>query len=385
MLFPKKRIYLDHAAATPLRKEVFSAMRPYFIDHFGNPSSIHKEGSIAREAIEKARADSAQILGAHPDEIYFTSGGTEANQLAFSGYSGDGTQAPTHIVTTALEHPSVLEVARLHSHVIIKVNHEGLVNPKDIYAALTPETRLVSVMYVNNEVGSVQPLPEIAKVIRRFRKENNTSYPLFHTDASQAPCTLPCKVTKLGVDLMTLDAQKIYGPKGVGALYARRGVSVTPLMHGGGQERGVRPGTENTPLIIGFARALYYADQEQEREKERLSKLRDHFFAEVTKHIPSAVINGGREDRVASNVNISIPGFESEFMVLWLDAHGVSCGARSACMGSDGEHSYVLSSLGATDEVAQSSLRFSLGKDTTRKDIDRTVALLSEMVQKLTR
>lgn len=385
----KSRVYFDHAASTPTDESVVEAMLPYFIEYFGNPGSMHAEGQMAMNTVSDARSRIAGILTAHSDEIVFTSGGTEANNLAIRGtVQACGMKVP-HIITTTIEHPSVLEPVRALERegaqaTYLSVDRVGRVKPKDLRDALREHTALVSIMYVNNEVGSIQPINELVKVVRRHRKETGGVWPYVHVDASQAPLFLGLSMEKLGIDLMTLDAQKVYGPKGVGLLYKRRAVTIQPTVFGGNQENGLRPGTENVPLIVGFAKALELAEDRRLRDNAELTALRDYFITLIKRALPKVVVNGGMEHRVPNNVNISIPGHESAFMVVWLDAHGIACGSRSACSSEEDEPSHVIRAMGGSSEEAQSSLRLTLGRGTTRKDIDRTVHELESMVQKLT-
>lgn len=385
----KRRIYLDHAAATPLDPRVKASMEPYWSRVYGNPGSIHREGVAAHRAVEGARARVAACLGALPDEIIFTSGGTEANHLAIHGMMYDAARE-VGLVVSAIEHPSILESARaleLSGKTVhyLSVDGEGCIEMNELTEVLGTHSRLVSVMYVSNEIGTVQPLKEIAKVIRKVRKHKTIAEPFFHTDASQAPLYLPMDVRKLGVDLMTLDGQKIYGPKGIGILYRRRGVPLASVMYGGEQEFGLRPGTENVPLIIGIAKALELACEEREEKHKRLFKIQTHFLESLKRELPHAVVNGSVTNRVPNNVNISLPGVDSEFAVLWLDAHGIACGSRSACSSKVHDTSYVLQAMGVSQERASSTLRFSFGRGTRARDVDATIHALKSIPQSLTR
>lgn len=376
----QKRIYLDYAASTPLDARVHVAMEPYWSEVFGNPGSIHQEGVAARAAVEDARARIAAYVGAVPDEIIFTGGGTESNYMAVRGMVSDEGGEPS-MVSSSIEHPSVLESlqnlgAQGCSATFIPVDEAGTLDVSALREALKKPTRLVSVMYVNNEVGTVQPLRDIAKAIRAARKQRGTEAPFLHTDASQAPLYLPIDVRKMGADLMTLDGQKLYGPKGVGMLYRRRGVPLMPVTRGGGQEGGMRPGTENVPLIVGFAKALEIAHNEREREGKRLAALQHYFIEKLTRELPRAVLNGTARNRIPNNINFSLPGIDSEFAVLWLDARGIACGSRSACAAKTHEHSHVIQAMGGSEERSARALRFTMGKDTTRQNIDRVIDVL---------
>ncbi len=401
----QKNIYLDHASAAPLDAEVFSVMKKYFLGIGANPSALHKEGLIARSAVEDARKKIAQIINARPNEIIFTGSGTESNNLAISGVLNTPRPAP-HIITTNIEHPSVLEVCKYLEKsgkakvTYVEVEKNGIVDPKKIRAALKPNTVLVSVIYANNEIGTIQPIVEIAKEIRHYRKtrqdlvKNTRSclVPLFHIDACQAINYLPVNVEKLGVDLMTFNASKIYGPKGVGALYKKGIVDISPIIQGGGQEFGLRSGTENVAGIVGFAKAMEIAESMKEKESKRLIKLRDYFFIKLQKNssLASVVVNGDIEKRLPNNVNISVPGIESELLVIELDAHGIAVSSRSACKTNDSDESYVIEALhkdqaGKKNDLAteEGSIRFSLGRATAKADIDATLKALKQIIAKL--
>ncbi len=397
-----RRIYLDYAATTPLDQQVAKIMKPYFAREFGNPSSLSAEGVAAKKALEKARAATARALEAHPDEIVFTSGGTEANNLAIFGAVDSVCRicrslTPTlvgvkllqrqrvHIVTTNIEHASVLEPLReLEKRGVevsfVPVESNGIVNPERIIAAIKPKTVLVSVMYANNEIGTIQPIAKIGKAIRALGKKR----PLFHTDACQAPLYLNCLVNALGVDLLTLDGHKIYGPKGVGCLYLRRGVFLAPMMLGGGQEHGLRSTTENIPAIVGFAEALRLATAEHEKESTRLKKLRDHLYSLIraNKQIDERmIVNGSMEanERLPNNLNLSLPGVDTEFLTLQLDAQGIAVSTKSSCL-KDEKRSYVVAALGGNRSRASSMLRFTLGRATTKSQIVKVAKVLAAVV-----
>lgn len=388
----KKRIYMDYAATTPVDKDALKAMLPYFADNFGNASSIHKEGLMARNALDASRKKIADILNTRSEEIIFASGGTEANNLAIFGaisaFEESGIRPKDmHAITSGIEHPSILEIFKMLEKKglevsYIEVDELGIINPKDVKNALKENTVLVSIMYVNNEIGTIQPIYEIAKIIRRRRKERKSEI-YFHTDASQAPLYLSIDIQKLGVDMMTLCGQKIYGPKGVGCLYKKKNIKLQSIIMGGGQEIGLRAGTENTPLIIGFSKALELAEQNREKESRRLVKLRNYFIEELNKKIPQAKLNGSRESRAPNNINVYIPRIDGEFFTIVLDSKGIACATKSACKENDEDKgSYIIEALGHSKERAKSSLRFSLGKSATKKDIDYVVKTLSESVKK---
>ncbi len=381
----QKRIYLDHAAACPLDRSVVETMRKTSAENFGNPSSLHKEGVSARRTLEEARKNIAAAIFAKPDEIIFTGGGTEANNLAIFGVVGDALRA--HIIVSAIEHPSVLEAARELERrgaevTYLPVSADGVVSPKSVKEALQKNTALVSIMYANNEIGTIQPIAEIAKIIRKHNKNGGRA--LFHTDACQAVNYLPMNVLRLGVDLLTFNASKIYGPKGVGALFVKRGVPLSPIVFGGGQEGAVRPGTENTPGIAGFAEALRVAESMKEKESARLMKLRDVFIREALVKIPDTILNGSWKERLPNNVNLSFLGKDAEEIVIGLDARGIAASAGSACasISREGKVSEAITALGGDPKRAMGAVRFTLGRGTKRKDIEYAVRALFSMLQK---
>ncbi len=391
------KIYLDNAATTPVNKEVKKVMDKYMTEEFGNPNSIHRLGVVAKIAVLNARKNVASAFNCHSDEIIFNSGGTEGNNAAIFGVfnhlrKNGNRYSDMRAVTTNIEHSSVLECFKELEKRGVKVDYapvekNGIVDPQKIKKLLKPETVLVSVMYVNNEIGTIQPIKEIAKVIRNFRKNlqprliggqattRNLQPALLHTDACQAPLFLNLNVQELGVDLITIDGQKIYGPKGVGALFIKRGIEIEPILYGGGQESGLRSGTENVPLIVGLGKAIETANKNRIKNGERLSKVRDYGIEKIEEKIPKAVLNGDRIRRLPNNINISIPGIDPEFVVLQLDEKGIICSTKSACL-KDETVSYVIAALGDSDKYSKISLRFSLGINTTKKDIDYLVKTL---------
>jgi len=391
-----KRIYMDHAATTYLDERVKNAMEPYWIEEFGNPSALYKEGREARQALESAREDVAKMIGARTEEIIFTNGGTESDNLAILGaaYAASEERArgksggTPHIVTTKFEHHAVLSPCEFLEKnslpagrqgfevTYLEVGEDGVVKPEDVAEALRPDTVLVSVMYANNEIGTVQPIAEIGAILKNHRA-------LFHTDACQAAGYLDLDVGKLGVDLMTVNGSKMYGPKGIGFLYAKRGVKLKPFLYGGGQERKLRPGTENVPAIVGLAEALRIAQEEREEESARLAELRDYFIGRITGEIPKVFLNGHPEKRLPNNVNVSILGVEGEAAVLYLDEYGIACSTGSACTSESFEPSHVILALGKPRAHAHGSVRFSLGRRNTREDIDRAADTLKAVVEKL--
>ncbi|MBU6414693.1 cysteine desulfurase [Patescibacteria group bacterium] len=403
-----QEIYLDHAATTYLDPRVKSAMDLYWEEEFGNPSSLYRTGRRAKDALDGARASVARMLNAKPDEIIFTGGGTEAINLAIFGgahfYSNilkNVGMSRGHLITSKIEHHAVLRSCEALEKegfevTYLNVDENGLVNPEDVKRALRPDTILVSVMYANNEIGTIEPIEEIAQIIREYREEKrklvaegdknvHERLPLFHTDACQAAGALDVNVQKLGVDLLAFNGSKMYGPKGVGCLYVRRGVQLKPLIYGGGQERGMRSGTENVPGIIGFAKAFEIAHEEKEKENKRLTKLRDYFISELQTRIPKVVLNGHPTRRLPNNVNVSVLDIEGEAVILHLDSYGIAISTGSACTSESLDPSHVILALGRPYEYAHSSLRFTLGRRTTKEDLDYVLEVLPEIVEKLRR
>ena len=377
-----QRIYLDHAATTPLRPEVRAAMEPYLsADGFGNPSSLHADGQRAKRALDAARDTLACALGAQFSEITFTSGGTEADNAALVGVMlarGRG----SHLITTQIEHEAVIETAHFleklgFSVTYLPVDEQGRVAPRSVADALTDRTALVSVMHANNEVGTVQPLREIADLVHA-----HGAY--LHTDAVQTFSQLPVNVHDLGVDLLSVSAHKIYGPKGVGALYVRSGIPIEPLLHGGGQERERRAGTENVPAIAGFGEAVRLLLPEREAVAARLTLLRDTFLAALRQRIPSMVLNGHPAERLPNNINLSFPGLDAETLLLTLDRAGISASSGSACTSGSIEPSHILTAMGLPDDRVNSAIRLTLGRDTTRAEVDRAVDILAGIVTRQT-
>lgn len=357
-----KRIYLDYAAATPVDEKVKEAMEPFWSKEFANPSSIHQEGKKAKEVLESSRKAIASLIGAKPGEIIFTSGATEANNLAIFG------SARGDVITTTIEHPSILEpIKKLEKEgrevTYLKVGEDGIISPEDVRRALRQETVLVSFGYASSEIGTIQPIAEIGKML----KNHNC---LFHTDASQAAGFLNLNPQYLGVDLMSVNGAKIYGPKGIGFLYKRRGVELSPLISGGGQEEGVRAGTENIPLIAGLAKAFELSEKNKKEESRRLSDLRDYFIASLSEKIPGVKLEGHPARRLPNNVNISVAGLDPEALVISLDQKGIAASTGFACASS---HLY---------KSHQNSLRISLGRDTKKEDLDFTIKVLKEIVAK---
>lgn len=376
-----KRIYLDYAATTPVHPEVVKTTLPYFTEAFGNPSSIYSYGQEAKEAIEEARGKLARLIGARNEEIVFTSGGTEADNFALEGIAFSNKLKGTHIITTTIEHHAVLETAKFleqrgFSVTYLPVDKFGMIDPNQVKKAITNKTILISVMHANNEVGTIEPIAEIAKIAREAEV-------YFHTDAVQTVGHIPVDVTKLGVDLLAISAHKLYGPKGVGALYIRKGTKITSFMHGGGQERGRRASTENVLGIVGFGKAAEIAILEKDEEAGRLTLLRDKLTRGILETIEHTYLNGHPTKRLPNNVNISIEFVEGESTCLNMDLYGICTSTGSACSSSSAEPSHVLLALGMRPQLAHGSLRFSLGKWTTEEEINRVLEVLPRVVTKL--
>lgn len=389
---PKTLIYLDHASTTPLDPRVFAAMQPYFVEDFGNPSSFHTLGMRTKEAVSDARKTIAHLLGAHEEEILFTSGGTESNNTALIGvikaHSASVKEGLPHVITTSIEHHAVLEPLlfwQKHKQIdltILPVDRDGRVSVQEVEAALTPNTILVSIMMANNEIGTIEPIADIGRAILAWRKEQKTFYPFFHSDACQAAGFLDLNVEKLHVDLLTINASKMYGPKGIGLLYLRRGTKIEPLVRGGGQERNLRSGTENVPAIVGFAKAFELAQAEREAETARLLVLRNRLEAGLLK-IPKTRRNGHPIERLPNNTNISFLDIEGEAAVLYLDAEGIMASTGSACASASLDPSHVILATGLSYEGAHGSMRFTLGHSTTADQIDRVIEVMPGIVEGL--
>ncbi|MFH1375044.1 MAG: cysteine desulfurase family protein [Patescibacteria group bacterium] len=381
-------IYLDHAATTPLAPEVLRAMLPYLKNEFGNAGSIHGYGQRAKNAIEQARRDVAEILCCEPEEIIFTSGGTESDNLALRGVLGNSLKA--HLIISEIEHHAVLHVAKdLEKQGVevtrIPVNKNGIIDPKRVERAIRPNTKLISIMLANNEIGTIQPVREIGKMISKRNREPRTKNQelILHTDAVQAGGILNLDVRHLKVDLLSLSAHKFYGPKGVGILFKRKGVRLTPQITGGMQEKSLRAGTENIAGIVGCATALKLAEKNRERETLRLTKLRDYFIAKVLKVLPRSQLNGDPQSRLPGNANLSFYGIEGESILLRLDFEGIAASSGSACTSGSLDPSHVLTALKIPHEWLHGSVRFTLGKSTAKQDLDRTVTALKKIVKDL--
>ncbi len=377
-----RRVYLDHSATTPVDVEVASLMLTYFTEKYGNPSSIHGFGREAKHALEEARLQVASLIGARPEEITFTSGGTEADNLAVLGIAEARRSKGKHLLISAVEHHAVLETAEYlekmgYELTVLPVNAEGIVEVDTIAKALRPDTILVSVMHANNEVGAIQPIEEIGKLVRAHGAA-------FHVDAVQSLGKIPVNVDQLNVDLLTISAHKIYGPKGVGALYIRKGIRVSPLMHGGGQEKKRRSGTENAPGIIGFGKACELAGQRIADDAERMTKLRDKLITGIEDRIEHIKVNGPLGDlRLPNNVNVSIEFVEGEALLLSLDMLGIAASSGSACTSGSLDPSHVLLAMGMSHEIAHGSLRFTFGRQNTEEDVDYVLEHLPKITERL--
>lgn len=392
--FLKKKsniIHLDYASTTPVRPEVLDAMLPYFYNEWANPSAIYKAGVRAREVVEGARDRLARMFRVRASGVLFTSGGTESNNHALFGYvealrANGRAYTDMEIVTTEIEHASILEVCAVLKERGVTITYapltrDGLIDHVHFKSLLSARVALISFAYVNSEIGVVQDVKRITRIVREVNKEIGVNIRV-HIDAAQAPLWLPCEMDMLGVDMMSLDSGKCYGPKGCGVLALRHGVTLAPFMHGGGQEGGIRSGTENVPLIVGCVEALVRAQDQWKSRSETVASLRDFMFEHVEKEIPGVLINGSREARVANNVNISIPGIESEFAVITLDHHGINASTKSACGAAMGSGSAVVRTLTHDDARATSTIRFTLGEETTKSDIETAVQVLKEHVEK---
>ncbi len=376
-----RRIYLDYAATTPIHPEVVKAMLPYFTDAFGNPSSIHSYGQEAKGAIEEARDKVAALIGARDEEIIFTSGGTEADNFAIKSVAYANENKGNHIITSSIEHHAGIETCKFLERrgfrvTYLPVDDHGLIDPGDVRKAITNKTILISVIHASNEMGTIEPIAEIDKIA----KEAGI---YFHTDAVQTVGHIPVDVNDLEVDLLSISAHKLYGPKGVGALYIRKGTKLIPFMHGGEQERRRRASTENVPGIVGFGKAVELVQQEVSEEAERLTYLRDKLIKGLLERIDHIHLNGHPLRRLPNNVNVSVDFVEGESMLLNLDLEGICASTGSACSSSSLEPSHVLLALGLSPEQAHGSLRFSLGKWTSEEEIGRVLEVLPQVVAKL--
>lgn len=412
----KQRIYLDYASLTPVDSDVIKVIKKYSSINYANPASLYKEGIMSKNILLDSRKTIANFVHAHPDEIIFTSGGTEANNLAIQGTIKSAIKSgiiKPHIIVSNIEHSSIIElVNNIVANDIGKTNTEagtgiensieitrlsvdkfGAISVDELKKSIKPNTVLVSIMTINNELGTGQPINEIIKTIRHYRKENksniaNTNYPLFHTDTAQAGLYENLSFIKNGVDLASFDGSKMYGPRGIGFLFVKRNTSIQPLIYGGGQEYGLRSGTENIPGCAGLAKATQIADKLRNKEYERLSRMRDYFIIKL-KSISGEIIINGHLKNISNNideismqsphiVNISIPGIDNEFFILQLDSAGIACSTKSSCL-HDSDESYVIKAIGGNSDT---SIRFSFGRETKGRDIDKTIRIIEKLTKK---
>jgi cysteine desulfurase len=376
-----KRIYFDNAATTPVDPEVVSAMLPYFSEVFGNPASLHYFGRQANNAVENARAAAADFIGAKPEEIIFTSGGTESDNFALKGIAYANSSKGRHIITSNIEHHAVLESCEFLESNGFKVTYlpvepNGILNPDEVKKAISTETVLISVMHANNEIGSIQQIREIG----RIAKENKI---FFHTDAVQSFGHIPINADELNIDMLSASAHKIYGPKGVGLLYIRKGTKIQPFLNGGSQEKKLRASTHNVPGIVGFGKAIELASKNMGKETLQLVNLRDKLISGIFANIDNIKLNGDSRQRLPNNVNFSIKFVEGEGMVLGLDLEGIAVSSGSACTSGSLEPSHVLRAIGRTADLAHGSVRFSFGKFNTMEEVDYALEKFIKIVSRL--
>lgn len=377
------KIYLDNSATTPLNPHVLEAMLPFFTDKFGNASSIHSFGREANRAVSEAREIIAECINARPSEIYFTSGGTESDNWALKGAVYVSKNKYKHIITTQIEHPAILNTCAELEKQNVEITYmnpskEGMINPKELSNLITENTILTSIMFANNEIGTLQPIKEAATICR----EQSV---LFHTDAVQAMDSQKIDVKELGIDMLSMSAHKFYGPKGIGVLFVKTGSRLGKLINGGEQERGLRAGTTPTPLIVGMAKALEISVRDREKNNQRILRLRNMFIDRVLSEIPYVYLNGNRENRLPNNVNLSFAFIEGESVLMRLDLAGIAVSSGSACASGSLEASHVILSLGVKEELAHSTIRFSLGVDTTEQQMDYVFNVLKKTVDDLRR
>jgi cysteine desulfurase len=376
-----RRVYMDHNATTPVHPEVLEAMLPYYKDRFGNASSIHSFGREAKVALEESREKVAKLINASPQEIYFTSGGTESDNLALKGTAFANRKKGNHIITSKIEHHAVFESCKFLEKegfevTYLPVDVQGFVDPHDLKKAMRKETILVSIMHANNEVGTIEPIDQLCEIT----KEKGA---YFHTDAVQSLGKIPVDVQKLNVDMLSLSSHKIYGPKGAGAIYIRKGTRITPWSHGGHHERSRRAGTENLPGIVGLAKAVEIAHRDMEEQSQHLRNLSEAFYKKLTRAIPDVILHGHLEKRIPNTLNLSFKAVEGESMILSLDLKRVAVASGSACTSGTLEPSHVLSAMGISPEIAQTAIRFSFGRENTLEDVEYVVEILPEIVSRL--
>ena len=372
-------IYLDNAASSPIDKQVFEEMIPFLKENFGNPSSIHKLGRISNKAIQNARKQIAQLINAEPKEILLTSGGTESNNTALFGmaHSNQG----NHIVTSSIEHEAILEPCKKLEHegfdiTFVDVDDTGLINPEDIRKSITSKTCLVSIMFANNEVGTIQPIQEISKICH----ENDIS---FHTDAVQAVGKVELDVKSLGIDLLSISSHKVNGPKGVGALYIKNGIEINPFIYGGGQENGLRSGTENVASIVGFGKACQLAKDNLNKNISQMENLRNMLINKITSEIPKVNVNGNQDHRIPNNAHFTFLGVNGEDLIIKLDENGIAASTGSACSVKVQKESHVLKAMGFSHDQINGSLRLTVGTSNTESEIEKTIEILKKVVKEL--
>jgi len=374
-------IYIDHSATSPVDPEVFKAMEPYFVDSFGNASTLYSLGREARKAMESSRKQVASLIGANLEEIIFTSGGTESDNIAIKGTVYKLQDKGNHIITSNIEHPAVDETCKYlekngYEVTYLPAGEEGIVKISDLENAITDKTILITIMHANNEIGTIQPIKDIGKVARENRI-------LFHTDAVQSVGKIPVDINKLNVDMLSLSAHKLYGPKGIGALYIKKGVKLEPILHGGGHERGIRPGTENVAGVVGLGKACQIAEENLEETSQNVTALRDEIIKKVLSEIEESHLNGHPTKRLPNNINFRFTGIEGESLVLHLDSKGIASSTGSACSSKKLEPSHVLMALGLKEVDAHGSLRLTLGKENKREEIDYVVKSIKDAVNTL--
>ena len=380
-------VYLDHAGTTPMDPRVLEAMSPYFTELYGNPSSIHTVGQEARYALDEARARVAGILHCRTGEVVFTGSGTESDNAAIHGVATALQETGNHVITTSVEHHAVLHSCQYLENMGFEVTYlpvdpDGMVDPGQVYDAITDRTTMVSVMYANNEIGSINPIADIAEAVQRRAGELERTI-VMHTDGVQAAGFLDLNVRRLGVDMLSLSGHKFYGPKGVGVLFVRRGTPILPLIQGGGQERERRSGTENIPGIVGLSVALEIADAQREESSAHCASLRDRIIQHISAGISSSRLNGHPTQRLPNNVNFSFEGVEGEAILLGLDTAGIAASSGSACSSGSLEPSHVLLALAQSAELARGSLRVTLGKENTEEDVDYFLKVLQDLIPQL--
>ena len=373
--------YFDNAATTSVKKEVLEEMLPYFTEKYGNPSSLYSIGRISKKAIEEARKKVAALLNCSANEIYFTGCGSESDNTIIKGIANMHRRKGKHIITSQIEHPAVLNTCKMlerqgYEVTYLKVNKEGIIQIEELRNAIRNDTILISIMFANNEIGSIQPIEMISKIARMHNI-------VFHTDAVQACGNVPIDVKKMGIDSLSLSGHKLHAPKGIGALYVRNGIEFEKFMEGGHQEKNKRAGTENVAGIVGLGKACELANMNLKMHMQYLKELRDYFISKVQERIKGAVLNGGMENRLPGNANFAFPTIDGEALLLNLDAKGICASAGSACTSGSSSPSHVLSSIGLPDDLARSSLRVTFGEDNTKEDIDYLVDSLCEIIEKL--